>query len=456
MDLGMVVPIIMYVGALLSCALSLQRPQAGVYYLVIVLPLQALRYDLHAFPLGASVIDITLLGVALGIFLQRREPIFADLPMKRLLLASAAYLYLSMWLGSISVGLGWPLALSDPRFTVWKSYVEMSVFFAASFAAIKTARQIQAVLALMCLSVLYVSYDFFQAMYEADLSSFQEGLRQAAMAGNQMGYAGINGFAAFECVLALFLLGYYNSRLSPLLKAFVLLALVGSIYGVLFAFSRGAYLALAAGVVLMGLLHKRSFLIVGVAAALIAVMALPAVRERINGTYVQSEGSSDTTLESSAQERVIIWQDALELIKASPWVGSGFDTYRYMHRSLGYGDTHNYYLKVLVEQGVLGLMLFLAVVWRMFLQGYELFRRTVDPLSSSLGMGFCVCIAGAAVVNVFGDRWTYQQVDSYLWILLAIVCRARLLRGKAETECRLREEADSQGSVFAAVASLAL
>jgi hypothetical protein len=41
---------------------------------------------------------------------------------------------------------------------------------------------------------------------------------------------------------------------------------------------------------------------------------------------------------------------------------------------------------------------------------------------------------GAMVVNAFGDRWSYIQVDSYWWILLALVGRARLLESKANAE----------------------
>jgi O-antigen ligase len=131
---------------------------------------------------------------------------------------------------------------------------------------------------------------------------------------------------------------------------------------------------------------------------------------------------------------VIIWQDALELVKSFPLRGTGFDTYRLLHRSLGFGDTHNYYLKILVEEGLLGFLIFMALLWKMFQVGYDLFRNSSEPLYSSLGLGFATCMVGLAVVNFFGDRWSYQQVNSDIWILLAVVCRARLLSDEAATE----------------------
>jgi hypothetical protein len=40
------------------------------------------------------------------------------------------------------------------------------------------------------------------------------------------------------------------------------------------------------------------------------------------------------------------------------------------------------------------------------------------------------------VVNAFGDRWSYIQVDSYWWILMALVCRACQLETEDQAEGR--------------------
>jgi hypothetical protein len=51
-------------------------------------------------------------------------------------------------------------------------------------------------------------------------------------------------------------------------------------------------------------------------------------------------------------------------------------------------------------------------------------------------------------MNFFGDRWTYQQVDGYLWVLLACVIRGLIaiheqpekLEADAVQDASLREE----------------
>jgi O-antigen ligase len=105
-----------------------------------------------------------------------------------------------------------------------------------------------------------------------------------------------------------------------------------------------------------------------------------------------------------------------------------------MHRVGSLEDTHNYYLKVWLEEGAIGLLLFLVLLGEMIRQGYTLFRSSPDRFLSSLGLGFAACMVASAVANIFGDRWTYQQIVSYWWILLAVVGRAQLLGFEATVE----------------------
>jgi len=434
-NLDFLVPLL-YPAAIVACALSFWRPQIGIYYLVLVLPLQTLRYQIQSYPLGGSIIDYILLAVLVGALLQRTEPIFDGLPMKGLLLFSFAYWYVSLWHGSLFLGLPLPLSIDDLRFSNWKSYVELGLMTFIAFAAIRTREQVRTVLVLMCITVLGVSLDFYQVISAQDLSHFDDSVRYSGV----LGYAGANGLGAFVAMFGLLLVAIVTIRVDKKLRTLAFVTLLGCVYCLLFAFSRAAYMAFAAGLLMIASFQKR-FLLTFVFAGLLgfALLLPSAVSERISGTVVQSADSTGGALESSAQERVIIWEDAISIFKAFPLQGAGFQTYQFMHRSLGYGDTHNFYLKVLIEQGLIGIVLFLMILAQMFAQGIRLYRSTVDPFYSALGLGFAGCVVGAAIANVFGDRWSYLQVDSYVWILLALVARARLL---ARTEPLEAEDSD--------------
>jgi len=130
--------------------------------------------------------------------------------------------------------------------------------------------------------------------------------------------------------------------------------------------------------------------------------------------------------DSSAQDRLTLWHDALELFKRNPISGTGFDTYGSMGRVGGYRDTHNYYVKVLAEMGVIGLMLYLAVLWKMAATGLGLFRATQDPFWRGIALGFLAMMSSIIISNFFGDRWTYQQLDGYIWIILGCVIRGSI------------------------------
>jgi len=431
MNLDFLAPLL-YPAAIIAFFLSFSRPQLGIYYLVLVLPLQTMRYEIQSYPLGGSIIDIVLLGVLVGALLHRDEALFSELPVKWVLLVSFIYWYASLWHGSYSLSLPWPTSIDDVRFTYWKSYVEMGLLCFITFAVIKTEEQIRNVVLIMCASALVISVDFFQTVNGLDFSHFSPAIRYAGF----IGYAGVNGLAAFDAILVLFLLGMLGSRVwQSWQRGLIVLAFLASMYALVFALSRGAYLAFAAGVLVMALLKKRVILVLALAGLIAGALMVPsAVSDRISGTYVESGDSEQGTLDNSSESRVLIWQDALEIFQMFPITGTGFQTYAFMHRTPGLSDTHNYYLKVLLEEGLLGFAIFLAVLAKMFAQGYRLFRSTDDDFLSSLGVAFVACITGAAVVNVFGDRWTYLQVDSYLWILLALVCRGRILARDGATE----------------------
>jgi len=241
----------------------------------------------------------------------------------------------------------------------------------------------------------------------------------------------VNGFAAFIAQLIVFFTAmfFFLRRKAVRLALAAMLAL--SVYSLLFSFSRGAYFASLAGLSFMAL-YKNKKLLLGLIVLVIAwQLVLPvAVRERIDMTY----DANDKALDPSAEERVSLWRDAIVLIESNPIWGSGFDTYQFMHRVDYFMDTHNYYLKVLVEMGITGLLLLLAVLGEMFRAGFRLFRSSQDTFLQGLGMGFAAMVICSAVSNFFGDRWTYLQVDGFIWILLGCVLRAQQIAVRDDTE----------------------
>jgi O-antigen ligase len=90
-------------------------------------------------------------------------------------------------------------------------------------------------------------------------------------------------------------------------------------------------------------------------------------------------------------------------------------------------DTHNWYIKVLVETGIVGFVIAVFMLQQMLATAYRLFKRATDPLYRGLGLGLLLACCACIVSNCFGDRWTYLEITAPLWVLVAAAIRAAQL-----------------------------
>ncbi|HKV91090.1 MAG TPA: O-antigen ligase family protein [Candidatus Angelobacter sp.] len=417
------VPLALYFCAMIVFLLSLfWRPQVGLYFLVPLLPLQTIRYRIIDLPLGNKLIDILLLGVILGAIFKGYR--FEKTPMNKLLLLFGIFCYLELWRGAFYLKTEMPLSINDPRFSNWKNYMVMFIIFAVVVNVIKNVKQLQILVVLMCLSVLAVDKGYYSTMSGRDISHFSYEARD----GGPLGYAGVNGVATFEAEFMIFLLGVAAYQKRKSLKAGVWVLVVFSCYCLMISFSREAYAGILISLLFLGLLKQR-WLLIPLAVFLFSWQSFVpvAVQERVNMTY----DKTDQQLDSSAEDRVKIWDDAMYLFQQDPVFGDGFDTYRFQHRVSIYTDTHNYFLKVLVEMGALGLLFFLFLLAKATRLGLKLWRSAQDPFLKSIGLGFALLMACVFVVNFFGDRWLYIEVNGFLWVLLACVVRGQIIANQS-------------------------
>ena len=423
--LGQFIPIAAYAGILFACVASIfWRPQVGIYTVIPLLPLQVLRARLEGFPLGSHVIYLLLLSVIVGLLLKSQLSL-PQTPLNKALLLFAVFLYISLWRGSFYLSAPLPIMPSDPRVAVWKDYMAMPLLFVAAVGAIRTPAQIKLVFLIVCVSILLVDRSALMNVLSHSFEHFDENKRD----GGPLGYAGSNGLAAFEAQCSCLLLGfavYEKSRLRKL-ALYGLIAL--TLYCLLYAFSRGGYISFLTGLLVLGLLKNRKLIFVVAALLLTCQTVAPvAVQERINMTY-----GKDNTLETSADQRVQLWTDAAQLISDNPIVGSGFATYMFMGRVGHLRDTHNIYIKVLVETGIVGLLIFLWLLATLLNAAFRLFRAAKDPFYSGIALGLLSLLGCLLVGNLFGDRWTYIEINGIVWVLIAVAVRAYVLETQQNT-----------------------
>ena len=405
---------LLYIGAILAVFASIfWRPVVGIFYLAPLIPLQTMRYRLNDFPLGASAVTIVLLAVAIGV-MRRKRPILPKTPWTLLIGIYTVFTFLSLILGSFYLGAPLPFPGSE-RFSVWADYMMMPAMLLLVAAVEPTRLQMKGIIVMMCLAVLALDRNFLSTVSGRDFSAFSYDLRDAG----SMGYAGINGMAAFEAQFVIFLLA-----LAAFEKNFFIRLAYWALGGLsavclMYSMSRGGYVAILAGWLFLGVAKKRWMLVALIAFIFTWTALVPnAVRERVTMTY-------DTGgLDHSSETRVTLWEDALQVFDANVILGSGFNTYAYMHRVGNYEDTHNFFLKLLVETGIFGLALFLWLLGKTFRVGLAFSRHAKDPFYASLGLGLAGWLVTAFVANLFGDRWNYLQVCGYLWVIAGMVAHA--------------------------------
>ena len=396
------------------CLVSLGgRPLLGLYYAIPFLPYRTMRYHFLDYPLGANVLTILVIAIIVGALIHgKRLPKSKLYPIWLLL---GMYLYVSMWIGTALGNAPSPLWLSDANFVTWKDYMLIPLVFVAAGLVIEDRKAVRTVVLITAFAVLFIDRSFLLESMTRSWANFDESKRDTG----PLGY-GSNQTAAFLAQFAIFFWGFTHFIKRKKLKLYGYGLVAITMFATMYTFSRGGYAAILFAVLVLGLLKDRKLLLLlGVFLLTWAAIVPTAVRQRVTMTE-----SSNGQLEASAQERVVLWTNAEEAFLRSPLVGNGFATFQYGEHVDNLSDTHNWFVKVLVETGILGLIPVLFMLQQMLATSYRLMKQATDPLYRGLGLGLFVAICACMVANCFGDRWTYLEITGLLWVLVAAAIRA--------------------------------
>jgi O-antigen ligase len=415
--IGHYIPLVAYIGFWIMCLISLGgRPLFGFYYMIPFLPYRTMRDHFLDFPLGANVLTILVITIIVGAVAHGKR-----LPKSKLYwiwIIFGVYLYISLWIGTALGNAPAPLWLSDINFVTWKDYMLIPLIFAAAGLVIEDRKAIKMVVILTAITLLFIDRaSLFESMSRT-WTSFDEDKR----GGGPLAF-GSNQTAAFLVQFAMFFWGFVQFIRQRKLKLACYLLVAITILAAMYTFSRAGYLAILFSVLVLGVLKNRKLLLVLGVFLLVWQSVVPtAVRERVNMTE-----DSNGQLEASAQERVDLWENAERSILGSPIVGSGFATFQLGEHVDNLKDTHNWYVKVLVETGLIGLIVASLLLQQLLTLSYRLFKRTSDPLYQGLGLGLLLATCSCIVSNCFGDRWTYVEITGLLWVLAGAAIRANHL-----------------------------
>lgn len=415
--LGHYIPLVAYLGFWVMCLVSLTgRPLLGLYYCMPFLPYRTMRDHFEGYPLSSNMVTILLVCVLLGAMLHGKKPPASKLYLTWLVFG--VYLYLSMWVGTAMGIAPAPLWINDLNFQAWKDYMVLPLLFLAAGMVIEERKHLRTVVIITACSLLLVDRSALLESLTHSWAVFDESKRTSG----PLAY-GPNQLAAFLAQFGMFFWAFAHilkrTKAKLLMYGLVGLTMVTTMY----AFSRAAYIAVIVSVAVLAVLKDRKLLVVlGVFLFTWQAVMPAAVTERVSMTH-----DENGKLDESAQERVDLWKQSQEIFLSSPVLGAGFGSFQYGEHRANLKDTHNYFVKVLVETGVVGFLFFVVMLFQMMSAAFRLFWNAKDPLYEALGLGFFLAMVSCVVANCFGDRWTYLEINGLLWVLMGAVLRANKL-----------------------------
>ncbi|MCK5580791.1 MAG: O-antigen ligase family protein [Candidatus Omnitrophica bacterium] len=431
-------PVLLYsVGLLLALRALSGKTELTLWFLVALLPLRNIIDRFHGFPLGKDFVDIVVLTLLLGwgvSTMLRKEKFIEKTPINGLAVAFILYAFVSVLQGSSYLQLDSLFSISDLRVQSWKNFCILPTLFFITLNNIRTKENVWRTVVVMCVTMVFMDF------YLTRQISWYSGIVSREKIEGTFVFLGPNEIAAFYTQYTILLIAVFFSLRKKVFKWLLLGLIWVNLFCITFLFSRAAYISLAVGMFFLFAVKKRILLVPLVLVAIFWQVALPdKVIERINMTT-----NEYGELDASAEHRLIAWQQAMDLFYESPVTGVGYGVFSQMGFRLG--DTHNIYMKILAEQGLVGIFIFLLLVFAFFSQGIKLYLHGDDELSKGLGLGFAICIIVLMVNNIFGDRWTYMEVSSNLWVFAALVARLNIFSDEAKFKKQVQDNKRSVGT----------
>ncbi len=206
---------------------------------------------------------------------------------------------------------------------------------------------------------------------------------------------------AVSCVVP-FAFGFYQRRRSGLRLGLLLLALALAGAAVVLSRSRGGQLVFMAA---LAVYFVKRFGWKGIVAGVVA--AVPVLL--LGGRGGQSAGASST-------ERLECWYAGLQMFQSWPVLGAGFGQFTQHHHL----TAHNSFLLAASELGVLGMMLWSALVYLSVKIAWTALRTLGDIAEAEAARVWALALLSAMAAMMVGIFFLSFNYHFILWIYLGI------------------------------------
>jgi putative inorganic carbon (HCO3(-)) transporter len=205
-------------------------------------------------------------------------------------------------------------------------------------------------------------------------------------------------------------------------KMFFITCTMIMILCMLLTYSRAGWIALVLSVLVFGLLRDRKVLLLGVLGLFVAVYFLPS-------SFMNRLSSIGNLGESSTMYRTFIWKSALYMLKDFWFSGVGLGTNAfsavynqfYMREGVFAFHTHNLYLQLWIETGILGLLSFLTVVFVNIKHALSALLQSRSIVIKAILASLLAGLSGFLFHGLLEHSFYNLRILLLFWILLAFI-----------------------------------
>jgi O-antigen ligase len=184
--------------------------------------------------------------------------------------------------------------------------------------------------------------------------------------------------------------------------------------------SRGAWLGLLLAAALFIVMLDARFILLGIVGIVALYFMLP---DWIIARFASIGDMSD----SSTSYRVFIWLGTLAMLK-DYWfsgIGPGADAFNLVYPAYSFNTikaphAHNLYLQLMCDAGVIGLVLFLLVIFSFYRTVFSAFSRERDRKSKYYLAAAASAVAGFLLQGITDYSFYNNRVLLFFWVVVAL------------------------------------
>ncbi|GFZ30515.1 ligase [Clostridium zeae] len=206
------------------------------------------------------------------------------------------------------------------------------------------------------------------------------------------------------------------------LKISIIITTVLCFSNIVMSMSRSALIGLGVGIILLIFIFGKRILILIVPIGAV-LFTMPSALSRIKQITDKTQNDS----------RIKIWNVAAKMIKDHPIGGVGNGNFitnypkyvkmypQFKEEGVDVFPSHNSYLKVGSELGVIGELSFIVILLLILREAFYFIKNKGESLNSFFIEGFVVGLIPFLVMNCFDNILFVPKVATYFWIIVAIL-----------------------------------